>query len=96
MRLRREGEDVVITMEDTAPGVSTSDLPRLLDPLFRVQADRARTQADGRQGSGLGLSIAAAIVKAHRGQIVLSSSAWGGLCVRVRLPAQHALIIYRP
>lgn len=96
MRLRLEGEDVVITMEDTAPGVSTSDLPRLLDPLFRVQADRARTQADGRQGSGLGLSIAAAIVKAHRGQIVLSSSAWGGLCVRVRLPAQHALIIYRP
>jgi len=90
MRLRQEGQDVLITLEDTAPGVSASDLPRLLDPLFRVQADRARSQGDGPQGSGLGLSIAAAIVKAHRGQIALSSSAWGGLCVSVRLPAQVA------
>jgi two-component system sensor histidine kinase BaeS len=90
VRLRQEGGDVVIVMEDSAPGVSESDLPRLLDPLFRVQADRARGQGDGPQGSGLGLSIAAAIVKAHRGQIELTPSAWGGLSVRVRLPAYAA------
>lgn len=88
LRLRQEGEDVVIVMEDSAPGVSESDLPRLLDPLFRVQADRARAPGDERHGSGLGLSIVAAIVKAHHGQIELTPSAWGGLSVHVRLPAQ--------
>ena len=93
MRLHQEGEDLVIIIEDSAPGVSPSDLPRLLDPLFRVQADRARGQGDGPQGSGLGLSIAAAIVKAHRGQMTLASSTWSGLCVCVRLPAQPATTI---
>jgi len=93
MRLRQEGGDVVIDMEDSAPGVSEFDLPRLLDPLFRVQADRARAPGDGPQGSGLGLSIAAAIVKAHRGQMTLALSTWGGLCVCVRLPAQPATTI---
>ena len=88
LRLRQEGEDVVIVMEDSAPGVSESDLPRLLDPLFRVQADRARAPGDERHGSGLGLSIVAAIVKAHHGQIELTPCAWGGLSVHVRLPAQ--------
>ena len=93
MRLRQEGGDVVIVMEDSAPGVSEFDLPRLLDPLFRVQADRARAPGDRHHCSGLGLSIAAAIVKAHRGQMTLASSTWGGLCVCVRLPAQPATTI---
>ena len=86
IRLRQEGTSVVIVMEDSAPGVSALDLPRLLDPLFRVQAARARVAEDRHHGSGLGLSIAAAIVKAHRGQIVLAPSAWGGLCAHVSLP----------
>ena len=93
MRLRQEGGDVEIVMEDSAPGVAEFDLPRLLDPLFRVQADRARAPGDRHHGSGLGLSIAAAIVKAHRGQMTLASSTWGGLCVCVRLPAQPATTI---
>ena len=96
MRLRQEGEDVVIIIEDSAPGVSACDLPRLLDPLFRVQADRARGQGEGPKGSGLGLSIAAAILKAHLGQMTLASSTWGGLCVCVRLPAQPATTINTP
>ncbi len=88
IRLRQEGASVVIVMEDTAPGVPETDLPRLLDPLFRVQTDRARAPGDRQHGSGLGLSIAAAIVKAHRGQIDLTLSALGGLCVRISLPTR--------
>jgi two-component system sensor histidine kinase BaeS len=88
IRLRQEGASVVIVMEDTAPGVPETDLPRLLDPLFRVQTDRARAPGDRQHGSGLGLSIAAAIVKAHRGQIDLALSALGGLCVRISLPTR--------
>jgi len=87
MRLRAEGESVVIEVQDSAPGVPEAHLPRLLDPLYRVQADRARTRGDREQGSGLGLSIAAAIVKAHQGHIALAPSAGGGLRVCLRLPA---------
>jgi len=86
MRLRQENDTVVMEMEDSAPGVPTDDLARLLDPLFRVQSDRARAQEDRMSGSGLGLSIAHAIVKVHGGHIDLAASAWGGLRVRLTLP----------
>ncbi len=86
IRLRQVKETVLIEMEDSAPGVPTDDLVRLLAPLFRVQNDRARAHGNRMSGSGLGLSIAQAIVKVHHGQIDLDASVLGGLRVRLTLP----------
>lgn len=90
---QREGECVVLAVEDSAPGVSAAQLPLLFEPLFRADAARgrraravARASQDG-GGSGLGLSIAQAIVKAHRGHITAGTSTLGGLVVQVRLPS---------
>jgi two-component system sensor histidine kinase BaeS len=72
-----------LLLEDSAPGVSSQNLPKLFDPLFRVDASRTRT---GQHGSGLGLSIVRAIARAHRGSVQASASALGGLALRLELP----------
>jgi len=91
---QRQGEHVVLTVEDSAPGVPLAQLPLLFEPLFRADAARGRRHqghgATAKDGSGLGLSIAQAIVRTHRGSITASASALGGLAVQVRLPLRVA------
>ena len=74
---------LVLTVDDSAPGVSSEHLPKLFEPLFRVDASRTRT---GQHGSGLGLSIVRAIARAHRGSVVAAASSLGGVAMRVELP----------
>lgn len=78
------GPCLLLTLEDTAPSVTAAQLPHLFEPLFRADVARGR----GHGGSGLGLSIAQAIVKAHHGRISAYPSALGGLRVQVHLPLQ--------
>lgn len=78
-----EGGDVVLTIDDSAPGVPPAARARLFERLYRVDASRSRAAG----GAGLGLSIAEAIVSAHGGRIAVEDSPLGGLRVVVRLPA---------
>jgi two-component system sensor histidine kinase BaeS len=78
-----DARQLVLTVDDSAPGVSPADLRELFEPLFR--GDRARQRGD-QHGSGLGLSIARSIVQAHQGTITASASQRGGLQLCVRLP----------
>ncbi|GGX86035.1 two-component sensor histidine kinase [Litchfieldella qijiaojingensis] len=71
-----------VTWEDSAPGVSSEELPRLTERLYRVEGSRSRKSG----GSGLGLSIATALVKAHGGRMQPSHSALGGLCWTLEFP----------
>ena len=73
---------VVIEVEDTAPGVSADDLPRIFEPLYRADASRGRSTG----GSGLGLAICAQIAKAHRGMLRAEPSALGGVLFHLELP----------
>ena len=83
VRLRSSDETkIVIEMEDTAPGVSAGDLPRIFEPLYRADVSRVRSNG----GSGLGLAIAEQIAKAHRGAIRAEPSALGGVLFRLELP----------
>ncbi len=72
-----------LVVQDSAPGVASAHLPKLFDPLFRVDAARTRT---GQHGSGLGLSIVRAIARAHHGYVQADASELGGLVLRVELP----------
>ena len=80
--LAAEGNRIRIRIEDSAPCPSPEDLPRLFEPLFRGDAHRSRLSG----GSGLGLSVCEAIVRAHGGNIRASASALGGLAITVDLP----------
>ena len=63
----KRGEEIVISMTNTGPGIALEDQPRIWDRLFR--ADRSRSQ----KGLGLGLSMVKAIVEAHSGSISVQS-----------------------
>ena len=80
---RQKGTRVTLTWEDSAPGVAAQDLPKLTQRLFRVEGSRSRASG----GSGLGLSIARAIVDAHGGQMTASASTLGGLAWTIEFAA---------
>ena len=74
-------QEVVITVDDSGPGMPDDTLPHLFEHFYRSDAARTRT------GSvGLGLTIAAAIARAHGGEIAAARSPMGGLRIALRLP----------
>ncbi|MCO7224911.1 cell wall metabolism sensor histidine kinase WalK [Pleionea sp. CnH1-48] len=72
----------LIIIDDTKPGVSDEDLPKLFERMFRVDASRNRRTG----GSGLGLSICKAIIEAHHGDIRAEQSPLGGLRIICKIP----------
>ena len=76
------GRGVVLTLEDSGPGVSEKQLGRLFERFYRAESSRSRSTG----GSGLGLSICRNIVEAHGGTIEAGHSAMGGLSIRIELP----------
>lgn len=78
LRVRLEACDGrwLLSWEDSAPGVPQSELPRLTERLYRVEGSRSRASG----GSGLGLSIAQALARAHGVEMHAGPSELGGLC----------------
>jgi two-component system, OmpR family, sensor kinase len=62
--------EVIIEVADDGPGLSKSDQERIFERFFR--ADPARVRHSG-EGSGLGLSIVDAVMKAHGGYVSVKS-----------------------
>jgi two-component system OmpR family sensor kinase len=80
------GSAAVLEVSDNGPGVPVDNAPRVFERLYRVDQSRSRTQ--GRPGgSGLGLSIVAAIVHSHGGRVELTTGDGAGATFRVLLPA---------
>jgi two-component system, OmpR family, sensor kinase len=79
-----DGNDAVLTVDDSGPGIAPQDRDRVFDRFFRAE-DAAATATT--TGSGLGLAIVHAIAQRHGAQVRLSSSpSLGGLRVEVRMP----------
>ncbi|MDN3240868.1 sensor histidine kinase [Glycomyces tritici] len=73
----------VVEVADTGPGVAPEHAAGVFERLYRVDQGRTRG-AEG--GSGLGLSIVAAIVAGHGGCVRLCETPGGGATFRVVLP----------
>ncbi|WP_427366115.1 sensor histidine kinase [Candidatus Caldatribacterium saccharofermentans] len=82
MRLQQHGEQAIVTISDTGPGIAEHDLPRIFERFYKV--DKSRNRAAG--GSGLGLSIVKKIVDMHRGNISVRSRLGEGTEFIVQLP----------
>lgn len=84
---RRDEESVRISISDDGPGIAPGEEQKLLDRFYRGRGEKTG-------GSGLGLSIADMIARAHGGEIRLANRAAGG-CVATltlpRVPAVHAV-----
>jgi two-component system OmpR family sensor kinase/two-component system sensor histidine kinase BaeS len=73
---------VKISVWDTGAGIAANDLPHVFDRFWRADRSRAREQG----GSGLGLAITRQLVKAHGGEIGVSSELGRGSCFWFTLP----------
>lgn len=71
----------VLVVRDRGPGVETDQLGRIFEPFYRVAEARERSSG----GAGLGLAIAARVVRAHGGSIT-AARAEPGLAVTMTLP----------
>jgi signal transduction histidine kinase len=73
---------VQIDIDDDGPGIPAQDSETVFEPFRRLETSRNRETG----GSGLGLSIARNIIRAHGGDILLSNLPAGGLRASVTLP----------
>lgn len=79
--LRHDGEDLLMGVSDTGPGVNTEELPRLMERFYRGKAARA-------EGSGLGLAIVHRIAELHGARVELTNRPQGGFQACLRWPRQ--------
>ena len=82
VRLTGDSDQVSISIEDTGIGISESDLPHIFNRFYR--ADQSRDRQTG--GSGIGLTITRAIIRAHHGVLLVKSKLGVGTTFTVTLP----------
>jgi signal transduction histidine kinase len=80
---QKSPQTVHIDIDDNGPGIHACDIETAFEPFRRLETSRNRETG----GSGLGLSIARNIIRAHGGDILLQTRPAGGLRARVTLPA---------
>lgn len=73
-------EQITLRVADNGPGVPAQDRQRVLQPFVRLDRDHEQI------GSGLGLSLVAAVMRLHRATVELLDNA-PGLVVKCALPA---------
>lgn len=73
---------VVFRVADTGPGFDPADLPQIFNPLYRGEASRNRETG----GTGLGLTIAKRIIKAHGGDLIAANQTVGGAILTGWIP----------
>lgn len=77
------GPDVTITVADTGDGIAADHLPHIFERFYR--ADTARDRAHG--GSGIGLTIARALIAAHGSTLTAAGAGTGtGTQFTITLP----------
>lgn len=83
VRAYDDSTHVIVEIADTGPGIPEEELPHVWEELYRGE------QARGVPGSGLGLSLARAIIELHGGQVTLRSRLKQGTVVTLRLPVNR-------
>ena len=64
VRITEDANHVLITVEDTGPGILEEDMPKIFEPLFTTK----------QKGTGLGLSICKNIINLHGGDIIVKNT----------------------
>ncbi|HEY2370877.1 MAG TPA: ATP-binding protein, partial [Polyangiaceae bacterium] len=77
VRAAADGERIVVSVEDTGPGIPAEVRAQVFDPFFTTKE----------AGTGLGLSIVRKIVDQHAGDVRLESEVGKGTTVRVWIPS---------
>ncbi|MDP4083282.1 MAG: HAMP domain-containing sensor histidine kinase [Bacillota bacterium] len=77
------GRDTIeLQIKDNGPGISSEKLPYIFNRFYRIEKERTKNL----MSTGLGLSIAKELVKAHGGDITVNSMEGVGSCFTIILP----------
>jgi len=79
---RVEHDQIILSIQDTGPGIDPEHLPHIFERFYRVDSSRHQKQDE----SGLGLAIAKSIVEAHGGTMRVSSEVGSGSTFSAILP----------
>ncbi|NYD50716.1 two-component system sensor histidine kinase BaeS [Actinomadura luteofluorescens] len=82
LRAYADGDDVLIEVADTGPGIAPEHLPHVFDRFWRAEKSRSRQTG----GSGLGLAIVRQLAEAHGGSAAVRSEPGRGATFVLRLP----------
>jgi two-component system sensor histidine kinase KdpD len=82
----RNGDAVTTSVADRGPGIDAFEQGLIFDKFYRGRDQRYRVR-----GTGMGLSIAKAIVEAHRGNISVTSQLGHGSVFSFSLPVANAI-----
>jgi signal transduction histidine kinase len=77
-----DSDHASLHVDDDGPGMSALELSSAAEPFFRGEASRNRSTG----GAGLGITLAEAIARAHRGALVLQNRTPHGLRATIRIP----------
>lgn len=83
LRVSREGDMAVFSVEDDGKGIEEKILPKLFEEMFPHAQDM---HGDGRRNMGIGLSACMSIVRAHEGTMAAENMAQGGARMSFMLP----------
>ena len=83
LSVKQAGDDVVVRVADTGPGVPPEDRERVFEAFYRGAS------IPDSPGTGLGLAIANAIVKAHDGRVWIEDTPGGGATFAFEIPVRH-------
>jgi PAS domain S-box-containing protein len=75
----REQGKIILQVGDEGVGIDPGNLKRIFDPFFTTKRENG--------GTGLGLSISLSIIKAHGGQILITSKPGEGTTAGIEIPA---------
>jgi signal transduction histidine kinase len=67
---RQQGGEVIVTVQDTGPGLHEQELAQVFDPFYRAPS----TERLGVSGRGLGLTITKAVIEQHGGRVWATGS----------------------
>jgi signal transduction histidine kinase len=80
--VRREGDRVLLSVEDSGIGIPRSEHRRIFEKFYRVETSLVHTT----KGSGLGLALVQHITEAHGGRVELKSAPGEGSTFTLSLP----------
>jgi len=81
LKASTSSDTIVLTVQDTGPGIPGKERKRIFDKLYRLDKSRST------KGLGLGLSLVRAVIIAHDGKIVVTEAPEGGSIFKVKLPS---------
>ena len=83
--VRKVGSEALVSVRDQGPGLSEEQAVRIFERFYRADSSRSRIEGQA-EGSGLGLSIVDAVMKAHGGSADVVSKLSEGATFILRLP----------